>query len=517
MKTKLLLVLLFVSSVSFSQIYVNVNATGANDGTSWADAFTNLQTALTTANASTTETAMWIAAGTYKPHATDRSVSFAITKNNIEIYGGFNGTETSPTDRDMTLLHSTNETILSGDLQGNDNYNITFNNTTKTDNSLRIVQVAANNIVIDGVSIAYGYADATSGNGRFAAGIGTDDSIMLLTIKNSHIKYNTASWGAGIVYSPNTDGSKLSIESCIFETNLSSYASGFYVFPRAGTEAIFNLSNSLFKFNRTANGSAAASTASGGAVGLIRTYYSATSVTAKIINNTIVNNFNNGTSSYSDFGTIGLSKSQGGITLTAANNIFWGNTHTFGGSNSIVAKAFGNVLNTFDDVFDIYNSIDEDNFSNVSSSFQTNTSNVYPLFTNPSSSVFTIRNASPAKNTGDNSKIIADITPIDLVGNNRIFDTTVDMGCYEYGSSPIAAVNNKLKVDFNLYPNPVKDILTIAMDDDLKQVVIYNLQGQKVLKNNTKQVNVATLSQGIYLIKIEDENGNTAMKKFIKK
>ncbi len=41
------------------------------------------------------------------------------------------------------------------------------------------------------------------------------------------------------------------------------------------------------------------------------------------------------------------------------------------------------------------------------------------------------KSASPAKDGGDNAKVIGNT---DLLGNNRIFNTTVDMGAYEFGS-----------------------------------------------------------------------------------
>ena len=86
--------------------YVKPVASGTGDGSSWANASTDLQAMI---NASGT-TEVWVAAGTYKPGVT-RSDAF-IMKNNVAIYGGFTGTETLLSQRNWTRQ----VTILSGDI-----------------------------------------------------------------------------------------------------------------------------------------------------------------------------------------------------------------------------------------------------------------------------------------------------------------------------------------------------------------------------------------------------------------
>jgi hypothetical protein len=97
--------------------YVDQHAAGANDGSSWTNAFTRLQSALDAASAGDQ---IWVAAGVYTPTNTaDLTATFQL-KAGVAIYGGFEGGETSLDDRDWL----TNPTILSGDLDGNDTTDI---------------------------------------------------------------------------------------------------------------------------------------------------------------------------------------------------------------------------------------------------------------------------------------------------------------------------------------------------------------------------------------------------------
>ena len=447
MKTKIFLLLLFINSLAFSQVYVNTNATGTNNGTSWANAYTELATALTAVNTSTTVTEIWIAAGTYTPHANDRTVQFTVSKDNVSIYGGFNGTETVLSDRDMSLIHSTNETLLSGDLLGDDDTNITFDNTTRDDNSLRIVEIHGDAITLDGITIANGYANLTSGAvGRYGAGLLTDDSVGTFTVRNSVIRDNVAFFGAGIQVLTNINNSRITFDACIFDNNLSIRGAAFYVAPKSNRELFFTLSNSLLKNNKTADDPTKQRSGQGGAAGMMHAHYLSSKINATVVNNTFVHNENLGSDSNSDFPVLSVSKNYGttnaGYTgFNFSNNIFWSNITSLGNTSKAIGKVFYSFVTP-----DIYNSIDEVGFSNIPTNKKHNTSNANPGFYDAGNENFTLLYSSPAINTGNTSKVPSNALK-DLLYNNRVHNAIVDMGCYEFGSSTYIASLPRVYVD----------------------------------------------------------------------
>jgi hypothetical protein len=98
-------------------IYVNKQASGLNDGTSWTDAFTDLQSALENTFSGDQ---IWVATGIYTPtHQTlitdTRSATFEPV-DGVQIFGGFIGNETDINQRNWRAHPS----ILSGDLNGDD-------------------------------------------------------------------------------------------------------------------------------------------------------------------------------------------------------------------------------------------------------------------------------------------------------------------------------------------------------------------------------------------------------------
>lgn len=71
---------------------------------------------------------------------------------------------------------------------------------------------------------------------------------------------------------------------------------------------------------------------------------------------------------------------------------------------------------------------------------------------------------------------------------------------------------------FSIYPNPVSDVATIeAHGLGIKAVTVTNTLGQNVLKGNTDTINMSQLQDGIYVVKVEFENNQTAVKKIVKK
>ena len=61
----------------------------------------------------------------------------------------------------------------------------------------------------------------------------------------------------------------------------------------------------------------------------------------------------------------------------------------------------------------------------------------------------------------------------------------------------------------------MNDILNIETTLELKSIEIFNIQGQKVLESNQKQINVSNLSNGMYMVKIQDLENNLITKKVI--
>ena len=103
-----------------AQIYVDADAVGNNDGTSWANAFNAAEDAFTYCYS---KSEIWVAEGTYVRTRADFNTNYAFIweQDSIKVYGGFDGSETSLSQRDWDA----HPTIFSGEY---DNDGIKTNN-----------------------------------------------------------------------------------------------------------------------------------------------------------------------------------------------------------------------------------------------------------------------------------------------------------------------------------------------------------------------------------------------------
>lgn len=487
---------------NLNKIYVDVDATGNNDGSSWANAHTDLQEALFNVGNATTD--LWIASGTYKP-GNNRSDSFNFDEDNLRVYGGFDGTETLVSERDIL----NNPTMLSGDLNGDDT-GVGFITASRTDNSYHVVSVSGNGIVLDGFEINDGHADGSSSNG-YGAGILVSDTVNVLDIKNCQFNRNMGLTGGAIRANFNINAA-LTIENSVFNNNLSRYGGGLYMLANNNRTVTLDITNTLFTNNQSEN-AGGSSTGFTGSGAWIRASGSNSNITTAITNCTFANNTDIGTQSGSERGVLGLSKRTDGNSshnATINNSIFYNNE----GASSATTVAVNRGHTAMPNLTIVNNSIDEDSFSNLT--FLTNTSNADPLFTDDLNDDFTLQTGSPAIDTGDNSKIPAGIIT-DLSGNQRIFNTTVDMGAYEFGSMALGTDDfDVAENEIKLYPNPVFNTLNIEIYDlNISDIQVYDMLGKQIIKTTSIQIDVSNLKQGIYLLKVSTISGDI-VKRFIK-
>lgn len=73
------------------------------------------------------------------------------------------------------------------------------------------------------------------------------------------------------------------------------------------------------------------------------------------------------------------------------------------------------------------------------------------------------------------------------------------------------------KNDFKLYPNPTEGLINIQTREAIRNISIYNHLGQLITTQKQTQFNLENLANGIYMVRVDFENGQTANKKIIKK
>ncbi|MCX6208500.1 MAG: T9SS type A sorting domain-containing protein [Bacteroidetes bacterium] len=414
-----LFIFLFAKTVKSQPIYVNQAATGLNDGSSWANAYPSLQTAIEIA---TPGRQIWVAQGTYKPSAypigtTDgsstRDYSFTL-RNNVQIFGGF--VATSGTEGNFGLRNfAANPTILSGDIG-------VVGDTS--DNCYHIVlgDYINGTAILDGFTIRDGNANANlitthTPSGHILpshSGAGMFLNFASPNINNCVITNNQATFaGGGVVAQGRSDEV---FTNCVFTNNrilTSTFGgAGLYNYAHPSNPSFPTVNNCVFYNNNSL-----------GAGGAIYTQYSNMTIT----NTTIYNN----TALLWGGGIYNEDSSN----MVIRNCIIWGNT-----GNAITHPAGSDAGLT-------WNVIEPNVRFSLLQTYSAYSSNITgdPLFINRSNPVgadgrwisaddgLRLSACSPAIDAGTNSGLVM---ALDISALIRPQGAGVDMGAYESTSTP---------------------------------------------------------------------------------
>jgi Concanavalin A-like lectin/glucanases superfamily/GEVED domain len=393
-------------------LFVDSNATGANTGMSWNDAFTDLQSAIDVSKCKAANQ-IWVSKGTYYPtkdllgrFVNDANATFQM-RNNLSIIGGF-----SVADGAITLASrnwKTHKTSLSGDLTQIgvlvkvynviNNYNNGVNNTAVLDGFT--IEKALNNANGLGGGVINANTSPTFLNCTFfdnyAAGHSTarggaihnqDGAAPIIT--NCEFLYNGANglsnaFGAAI----SNDNSSPIISRSTFIGNIVSApnAVGGGIYSNGGNPVLIN--NSLFKEN---NGAAICADGNN----------------TELINVSISGN------------TPTITSVAGGLCFINSNaNIY----------NSIIHDNIGGSVHVYSGIPTFaYSDIEGSGApANWNASFGINYG--ANIDANPRwNSNYKLYACSPAVNSGS---AVFGLATHDLAGSNRVFGTAVDMGAFE--------------------------------------------------------------------------------------
>lgn len=384
-------------SSSLSDIFVDSAATGANDGSSWTDAFTSFQDALDKA-AACGVSQIWVAKGTYYPEyfepysgqnfeGRNREFKFDATSN-LNIYASLQSGTTDYTSSDPNLY----PTILSADVQ---------QNTGTGDNSFRLLHFGGNSeILLQG--LIFTDANGLDSTGHDYQGNLFFENDVVDMVKCQVKSFNNKHRGSIINYT----GQNFSMDKCKIFGNATQTN---HLIDLSNSEPTFDFNQCVVSGNNISSGS-------------ILKISNSISATLNIRNCTVANNlFGSGLSLVQNFPFAGVQK--------IYNSIFWGNDN--GDINPAIFTFFNNS--------DFTNSLIQGlNLSNNDNFDGTDPAND-PVFINPVTAEenpmidgnYALASCSPLLNAGyTHNTYYPEIGDFDIDGNNR-YNTTIDLGAYE--------------------------------------------------------------------------------------
>lgn len=182
-----------------STLYVDVGTSGPQLGTSWANAFAELRTALNTAAVACAKVnQLWVAEGNYTPAPPggERKDTFRLM-NGLAVYGGFPQGGSDLAGRDPGEY----ETVLCGDTNDTDGrWRPGLGSKGNNENSFHVVDgsYTDSTAILDGFTIRGGHADGEDRPNNQGAGMYM--AYGSPTVKNCVFTQNTASKEGGCLY-----------------------------------------------------------------------------------------------------------------------------------------------------------------------------------------------------------------------------------------------------------------------------------------------------------------------------
>lgn len=431
-------------------LYVNKNNPVPGDGSSWANALTEVADALRYAKArqsswtAASPLQIWVAGGIYKPLYSPADNNFGnedgmnnafLLVKNVKMYGGFAGTETALSERDLSL--TANKSILSGDYNDDDVISGSadaLNIAGRFENACHVV-IASGDVgdaLLDGFTIAGAGGDNEALNDidvngntiTKLAGGGLHNYLASPVYTNITVRGNTSAFYGGGVY--NDQASPVFTNVLIIE-NLSDF--------RGGGMLNINLSSPV------------------------------------LTNVTISNN----NAAVNGGGMINISSNP-----LIRNSIVYGNSSGIANSNSTPVITYSLVEGMTEDIPNHILDGSQD-----------------PQFVNPVSGNYTLKAASPAVNAGSSLYYQAGATPdlsnisTDHSGRPRITGSTADLGAFEsatqdqditaqdiavtYGDADFAltaTASSGLPVNYSIANNNIADLYQDAADGNKWKIKI---------------------------------------------
>jgi len=453
-------------------IYVDLNASGLNNGTSWTNAYTDLQEAIDCAEVGDE---IWVAEGTYALN-TESPVTCYLTpfriRDGITLYGSLVSGASTTNGRDF----SNNATIFTG--QGVADILISLSKNTPSnpltvldgfqfkDAGQAILSTTANyeirNAVFSGFSSDRGVVQNFRSTANFV---------------RSRFADNTIRYTGGVLFAQR---SQVTVDACYFESNSSN---GYK-----------NVAGCIL-------------------------YSDSSQVT--FLNSVFYDNSATRTEGIAPF----LAKSE----LEVINCTFHDNT-----------LDWQQTPNAFDSVW-VYNTIVRDyntlkhleeattyfeiNYSIVPAAYAgTNLWDTDPQFTSAVLGDLSLTAISPAINTGNN---MYNNTSADVVQHQRITNTTIDVGAYEYCNPCVSAKQPALAVttvekanEVRVFPSPTDGPIQISSNSlVIQDLTVFDAFGRIVLQQQPQQqihtVDLANQASGIYYLLIHTADNQRNLQKIV--